>query len=206
MSGQLENLALALGIFSLGFVSIGPNILAIIGTSMQRGRRYGIALALGVGTGSGIWASLTVAGLATLVSAYAWTVTALKVFGALYLLWLAFRAFRSAAAREADVTVRAARGQNLFLRGLAIQITNPKAALHWIAIVGIGLGPGAPLWVGVALIVSATAMSLAGHLAYALTFSTRPAVAFYARARRWIEAGLGLFFTFAAFKLATLER
>lgn len=205
MSGDLASLALALGIFSLGFVSIGPNILAIIGTSMQRGRQHGMALALGVGTGSGIWATLTVAGLTALVSAYAWTITALKIFGALYLLWLAFRAFRSAAAREADMTARAAGGQNLFLRGLAIQMTNPKAALHWIAIVGIGLGPGAPLWLGVTLIVSATAMSLAGHLAYALTFSTRPVVACYARARRWIETALGAFFTFAAFKLALSE-
>lgn len=82
-------------------------------------------------------------------------------------------------------------------------MTNPKAALHWIAIVGIGLGAGAPLWVGITLVVSTTLLSLLGHLAYAVAFSTAPVVAFYRRARRWIEGALGLFFGVAAFKIAT---
>ncbi len=203
MSAELTSLFLALGIFMVGFISIGPNILAIIGTSMERGRAQGSALALGVATGSGVWATLTVTGLTALVSAYAGAITVLKVFGALYLLWLAYKAFRSAATPSDRLVAKAAQGGNLYLRGLTIQMTNPKAALHWIAIVGIGLGPNAPLWVGLALIVSATVISALGHLAYAITFSTQLVVAFYQRARRWIEAGLGVFFAFAAFKIAT---
>ncbi|MEK9754656.1 MAG: hypothetical protein VW338_15790 [Rhodospirillaceae bacterium] len=61
------------------------------------------------------------------------------------------------------------------------------------------------MWVGAALVASATTPSIAGHLAYAVTFSTRPVIAFYARARRWIEGVLGVFFTFAAFKIATYQ-
>ncbi|EEE36153.1 lysine exporter protein (lyse/ygga) [Rhodobacteraceae bacterium KLH11] len=49
MSADVSNLLLALGIFWVGFVNIGPNILAIIGTSMERGREAGVKLALGVG-------------------------------------------------------------------------------------------------------------------------------------------------------------
>lgn len=205
MSEDLASLFLALGIFSVGFISIGPNILAIIGTSMQRGRRQGVALALGVGTGSGLWAIMTVAGLTALITAYAFAVTALKIFGAAYLLWLAYKAFRSAATPGGDIKAQVAKGDRLYLKGITIQMTNPKAALHWIAIVGIGLGAESPLWVGLALIISATAMSLLGHLAYAITFSTEPVVAFYRRARRWIEGALGLFFTFAAYKIATFR-
>jgi len=203
MSADVTSLLLALGIFSVGFVSIGPNILAIIGTSMERGRTSGVRLALGVGIGSGIWATLTVAGLTALIAAYAQAITALKIAGAIYLLWLAYRAFRSAATPSGQVAAKAATGNRLFLQGLAIQMTNPKAALYWIAIVGVGLGPNAPLWVGLTLIASCTLMSLCGHLAYAITFSTQPVVEFYRRSRRWIEAGLGVFFTFAAYKLAT---
>lgn len=203
MDQHLANLALALGIFAVGFVSIGPNILAIIGTSMERGRRQGIALALGVGTGSGIWATLTVIGLTALITAYAWAITVLKVLGALYLLWLAYKAFRSAARRDVKSVATVAQGNGLFWRGLLIQMTNPKAALHWIAIVGIGLGGDAPLWVGGLLIVTTTALSIAGHVIYALTFSTQTVVDFYQRARRWIDGLLGLFFAFAAFKIAT---
>lgn len=203
MNEHLSGLFLAIGIFSVGFAVIGPNILAIIGTSMKRGRHHGMALALGVGVGSGIWATLTVSGMTALMSAYAKVMTVLRVLGVIYLLWLAFKALRAAATVDVEIDVRALASGNLFLRGLAIQMTNPKAALQWIAIVSIVLGDNAPLWVGAALVASATTPSIAGHLAYAVTFSTRPVIAFYARARRWIEGVLGVFFTFAAFKIAT---
>lgn len=203
MSDHIASLLLALGIFSVGFISIGPNILAVIGTSMERGRRQGAALALGVGIGSGLWAVLTVAGLSALMTAYAGAMVALKLIGAAYLAWLAWKAFKSAATPGDRLEVQAADGDNLFWRGLSVQMTNPKAALHWIAIVSIGLGPDAPVWLGIALVLSATALSVLGHLAYAVTFSTRPVVAFYRRARRWISGALGVFFTYAAVRLAT---
>lgn len=203
MIAEISSLLLALGIFSVGFVSIGPNILAIIGTSMERGRGAGVKLALGVGTGSAVWATLTVGGLTALITAYAGIVTLLKIFGAAYLVWLAFKAFRSAVTPAHLQTPRSARGKNLFLQGVAIQLTNPKAALQWIAIVGVGLGEAAPLWVGLALIVFATALSLAVHALYAVTFSTAPVIVAYRRSRRWIEGALGLFFSFAAYKIAT---
>ena len=63
MTENFASLFLALGIFAAGFISIGPNIPAIIGTSMERGRKQGASLALGFDTGSGIWATLTVTGL-----------------------------------------------------------------------------------------------------------------------------------------------
>lgn len=205
MDQHLANLFLALGIFSLGFVSIGPNILAIVGTSMDRGRPHGVALALGVGTGSGIWAILTVSGLTIFVTAYAGAITFLKIFGVIYLLWLASKAFKSALSPNGKTLTRGAKGNNLYLQGLTIQMTNPKAALHWVAIVGIGLGPEAPLWVGASLVISTTIISMLGHLGYAVAFSTKPVAAFYGRARRWIEGFLGLFFTFAAFRLVTFR-
>lgn len=205
MSAEISSLVLALGILAVGFISIGPNILAIIGTSMERGRKDGTRLALGVGLGSGIWATLTVAGLTTLITAYAGIVTLLKLFGAAYLTWLAYKAFRAAAARGETAKPKSARGKNLFLQGVAIQMTNPKAALHWIAIVGLGLGADAPLWAGITLIICATMISVCGHLAYAITFSTQPVVLFYRRFRRWIESALGVFFAFAAYKVATFK-
>ncbi|MEM6637092.1 MAG: LysE family translocator [Pseudomonadota bacterium] len=196
---------LALGIFAAGFVSIGPNILAIIGTSMERGRRDGMRLALGVGTGSAVWACLTVAGTTALLTTYAGMLTVLKIVGAAYLLWLAYKAFRSAASADPDLKTRSAKGKNLFFQGMAVQLTNPKAALQWIAIVGLGLGDQSPFWVGVALIAIATMLSLLVHSAYALAFSTPPVISGYRRARRWIDGCLGLFFVFASFKVATLR-
>jgi len=203
MSEHLASLGLALSIFSVGFIVIGPNILAVIGTSMARGRRDGALLALGIGLGTGIWASMTVLGLATLMASYAGAITLLKYAGAAYLLWMAVKAFRSAATPSANLNATQVSADNMFLRGMTIQMTNPKAALQWIAIVAIGIGPDAPTALGAALVISATMLSVLAHLAYALAFSTAPVISLYARARRWIEGALGVFFVFASVKLAT---
>jgi threonine/homoserine/homoserine lactone efflux protein len=202
---HLPGLLLAFGLLSLGLFSPGPNVLAVMGTSMAQGRTNGMALALGIGTGSGVWATLTVLGLSSLLTVYAGAMTILKIVGAAYLLWLAFKAFRSAATQK-DVAANALSTTGfgtLYRRGLVIQMTNPKAALHWVAIVALGIGPEAPIWVAMTLVIGATALSMGGHLIYAAAFSTKHVVAFYARARRIIEAGLGTFFCFASYKLLT---
>ena len=200
----LPDLAAALGLFLLGFLVIGPNIAAIMATSMHQGRQDGLRLAMGIGLGSGIWATLTVAGLASLLTAYAGAVLVLKLFGAAFLLWLAFKSFRSALRADAPLpSATPITGRNLFLTGLTIQLTNPKAALQWIAIAAVAINGDAPWVIGALLIVSATCLSLLGHAAYALTFSTAPIVSLYAHTRRWTEGALGVFFTLAAFKLAT---
>ncbi len=38
-----------------------------------------------------------------------------------------------------------ARGSNIYWHELLIQMSDPKVALHWIAIVGISPGAGSPL-------------------------------------------------------------
>ena len=206
MSAEMSNLAFAMGILAIGFISIGPNILAIIGTSMERGRKDGIRLALGVGLGSGLWAMITVTGLTTLITAYAGFIIVLKLFGVSYLLWLAFKAFRSAATVGENTKPKVASAQNLFLQGVLIQMTNPKAALQWIAIVSFGLGADAPIWTGMTLIACATVVSLFGHITYAVLFSTKHVILAYRKFRRWIDGALGVFFAFAAFKVASFER
>ncbi|MBP5856148.1 LysE family transporter [Marivibrio halodurans] len=203
-SPHLTGILLAYGVFTVGIFSPGPNILAIIGTAMSESRRAGKALALGIATGSFLWSMLAWLGLTTLIAAYADLMTTIRIAGALYLFWLGFKAFRSAA-RSGPIPAAGTGGattlMGLFRRGLTIQMTNPKAALTWTATMSLAVTPDAPIWVGACVVVGATLLSFAGHLGYALAFSTKPMVAAYLRARRWIEAGLGLFFWSAGAKL-----
>jgi amino acid exporter len=90
-----------------------------------------------------------------------------------------------------------------FLRGLTVQMTNPKAALTWIAIMSLGLAHSAPSTTALVIVVGTTILSVVGHTAYAVAFSTKRVVTAYVRARRWIDAALGVFFTFAGIKLLT---
>ncbi|WP_429925369.1 LysE family translocator (plasmid) [Agrobacterium vitis] len=97
---HLPEIGLAFGAFALGMFSPGPNILSVVGTSMAVSRKAGIALALGISAGSFLWASMTSVGLTALIAAYASVLTAIKIIGGVYLLWLAFKAFRSAASTK----------------------------------------------------------------------------------------------------------
>lgn len=203
----LPGILFAYSICLVGLASPGPNIMSIIGTAMHDGRKPGIALAMGVASGSCCWAVLTVAGLSALLAAYAWALTFIKIAGGFYLLWLAFKAFRSAAAEQelhtSVVKVHGRQTMAYYLRGLTIQMTNPKAALSWIAIISLGMQQGAPMWVAVAIVVGTFTISSTLHIMYALVFSTNTMVRIYSRARRWIQATLGLFFTLAGLKLLT---
>ncbi len=200
----LTEIGMAFAAFALGMFSPGPNILGVIGTAMSVNRRAAVAMALGVAAGSFLWAAMTAAGLTALVTAYASVLTVLKIAGGLYLLWLGFKAFRSAASpRPLDDPPAAASGSLgiFFLRGLAVQMSNPKAALTWIAIMSLGLGQGAPATVAVVIVLGTTLLSVVGYVAYAVAFSTGGVVAFYRRARRIIDAALGTFFALAGLKL-----
>lgn len=201
----LPGVLLSLSAVMLALMSPGPNILAVIGTSMGAGRRQGIALALGVGCGTFVWVSLAVLGFTTIIAKYAVIIFTLKILGGAYLLWLGYKALRSAASSN-DPSVSSIALKNrmaYFKRGLTVQLTNPKAALATLAIVSIGVSANAPLWVGASIVIGASLLSIIGHIIYAVSFSTKPMVALYAKARRYIEAALGSFFCFMGIRLLT---
>jgi threonine/homoserine/homoserine lactone efflux protein len=203
---HLPEIGLALGAFALGMLSPGPNILSVAGTSMAVSRKAGISLALGISAGSFLWAVMTAVGLTALIAAYASVLTIVKIVGGLYLLWLAFKAFRSAASAKPimdPASMAAGSLRTFFLRGLTVQMTNPKAALTWIAIMSLGLAHSAPTSTALIIVVGTTLLSVVGHVAYAVAFSAKRVVIMYERARRWTDAALGVFFTVAGVRLIT---
>jgi amino acid exporter len=203
LSLYLPGILLAYSACLLGLASPGPNVLAVLGTAMSEGRHAGIALAIGIATGSVLWALLTAAGLSALLATYATALTVIKIAGGLYLLWLAFKAFRAAASAHAIATTvnRQKSPRAYLLHGLAIQMTNPKAVLAWIAIMSLGLRHDAPLWVVGTIVIGTSVLSFAIHYLYAVAFSTPTMVRIYGRARRAIQATLGVFFGFAGVNL-----
>jgi amino acid exporter len=209
ISAYLPGILLAYSAFLLGIASPGPNVLAIMGTSMSVGRRSGIALALGIAVGSFLWALLTAGGLSAVLAAYAPALTAIKIGGGLYLLWLAWKSLRSAISADGVDGTGLVGGRRspftYFVRGLAIQMTNPKAALTWVAIISLGLDENAPLWVGISIVTGTTILSVILHIGYATLFSAPPMARLYSKASRWIQGGLSASFGFAGVKLL-LER
>lgn len=203
----LPHLLFAWGAYLVAVVSPGPAVLAIIGTSVSRGRRAGMVLSLGVLTGSYVWALLASAGLAALIRTYAQALVILKIAGGLYLLWLAFSALKAALRkeplREAALSGVSPSLKRLYLKGLGIHITNPKAIFSWLMLVSLGMPQDAPTGILVLLIGVCMLLGLVVFTGFALVFSMAPVERAYRRSRRLIEAGMAGFFAFAGLRLLT---
>ncbi|MBW4981660.1 LysE family translocator [Mameliella sp. CS4] len=204
LADYLPSLLVAWGVHALALASPGANVLAVIGTAMGNGRRQALAMSAGIVTGSILMASGAIAGLGALILTWTHAVTLIKVLGAAYLAWLGYRSLRSAATpgNAPPVTTLSGSPARLYRRGLLLQVSNPKAILAYLAIVTLALGGSAPWPIAVLFVLGAALNSALIHALYALTFSTRPMVAFYLRARRTIDGALGSFFCFAAIRLA----
>lgn len=202
---HLPGFAAAYAILLVAASSPGPAVAMLLGIGAGQGRRAAMAATVGIATGGVVLNAATLLGVGVLLAQAAWAMTALRLAGAAYLGWLAWGAFRKAAApppvRPAAMAPAPLGRQ--FLAGFALQVTNPKAVVFWIAIASVGATEGGGPWVVAAFVAGAFAISLVCHGAWALALSSRPVRAAHAGARRWIEGALGVFFGLMAFKLAT---
>ncbi|MEL7259363.1 MAG: LysE family translocator [Pseudomonadota bacterium] len=204
----LPGILAAYAILVVGASSPGPSVALLIGIATSQGRAPAMVATLGIATGSMAINLLTMLGVGLLISQAAWAMTGLRIIGATYLLYLAYSAFRKAL-DPPTLTSIAAQTKSMrrhFATGFLLQVTNPKAIAFWLSIASIGAVEGAKLDVVALFVLGAFTISFVCHGAWALAMSTRHIRAAYARGRRWIEAALGVFFVFAAWKLATSER
>ncbi|SCX35377.1 LysE family translocator [Agrobacterium rosae] len=197
--------------YLLATASPGPSNMAIMATAMRDGRGPALALAAGVITGSLFWAILAATGISAVLAAYADALFVIKILGGVYLLFLAFRAGRSAMRETSDrMTTQAnappPRYRQLYRQGILMHIGNPKAVLAWIAIMSLGLRNDTPSGVLPTIIGGCALLGVFVFGGYAVLFSTAPMIALYGRLRRWIEGGLCVLFTVAGLKLLASGR
>jgi threonine/homoserine/homoserine lactone efflux protein len=126
--------------------SPGPSNMRIMGVAMNQGRKAGLMFAAGVVTGSIFWGLMAATGVSAILTRFAEALIVLKIFGGLYLLYLAFKAARAAMTSDETIAARATSGDaflsggELYRRGLLLHLSNPKSILSWIALVTLGLG------------------------------------------------------------------
>jgi threonine/homoserine/homoserine lactone efflux protein len=127
------------------FVTPGPDMSLFLARTMAAGRRAGLAAMLGAMVGCCIHTSLAALGLSALIAASATAFAALKIVGAVYLLWLAFDALRNGSALRLREGPRApASFQRDFLLGLGINLTNPKIVLFFVTFLPQFVDPSDP--------------------------------------------------------------
>jgi len=200
---------IAYSAYFVGTASPGPSNLAIMSLAMSAGRKSALTFALGVVSGSFFWALLASLGLSAVLASYSECLVAIKIAGGLYLLWLGFKSARSAfsaSALPANTVRQDEPLGRLYLRGLLLHLTNPKAILVWLSIVSLAMAQG-----GGASHVSHTAPVVLGCMCIgvsvlisdAVLFSTASARRVYVAIRRWLDGSLAIMFGIAGIKLLT---
>ena len=115
------------------FATPGPDMSLFLAKTLSGGRWAGIAAMAGALTGCLVHTLAAALGLSALIAASATAFTALKIVGALYLLWMAYDAIRNGSALSiANETREAPNLTKVFLQGIGINLTNPKIILFFI--------------------------------------------------------------------------
>lgn len=123
----------------------GPDMALYLGNTLSGGWRRGLASFFGTAAGLVVHASLAAAGISALLAASASIFLVLKIAGALYLCYLAFDILRHGSALNLSDVGRADGGLGLvFLKGLGINILNPKIILFFVTFLPQFIEPGDP--------------------------------------------------------------
>ncbi len=195
-------------IFAAFFIvaaSPGPATLAVSAVSAASGRKCGMIFGAGLALGLSFWGVVAATGLGAVLQASTQLLVVLKVVGGLYLFWLAYGSARSAMRadiKKSDLDSQArSRETRLFIRGLVLNLSNPKAAIAWMAALSVGLGADdGPVSVVVATL-GCTLIGLIIYAVYAAAFSLSAIMLGYVKFRRWIDGMVATLFAIAALAL-----
>lgn len=115
----------------------GPTIIMVITQALAHGRRTALASVLGVGLGDLGAASLSIIGVGTLLAASALAFTAIKVVGALYLIWIGIKLWRTPIAPlVVDLEARTDEPHwSVFRDAFLVTLFNPKGIVFFLAFV-----------------------------------------------------------------------
>ncbi|MBE0509937.1 MAG: LysE family translocator [Chromatiales bacterium] len=178
------------GICLLGAMSPGPSLAVIVRHSVRGGRREGIIAAWAHGAGIGLYALLSVLGIAALLLAAPGLLWGLQTGGALFLLYLAWQGGRSALS-GAPVADKPGIGSRQAGRdGFLMAFLNPKTGLFFIALFSQFVVPGQALPSKLGMAALAMGIDTLWYLLVALLLGSGIARAGFLRWQRPLE---GLF-------------
>ena len=197
---NLENILPVALAFFIVTVSPGPANIATATVAMRYGRRDGMLFGLGLSIGLAFWGVIAATGMGAILQGSQYLLFALKITGGLYLLWLAIQSGHSALKKDENATDTPSEGR-WFLRGLMLNLSNPKAVFAWLAALSMGLGIGDNDGLVVLATLVCITLGFLNYAFYAMAFSLPGFMAGYRRFRRWIEGAVAGLFAIAAFGL-----
>lgn len=190
-------------------IAPGPDNLFVLTQSALYGRSAGLIVTIGLCTGVIAHTTAVAFGVAAIFATSAVAFNALKILGAGYLLYLAWQAFRAGTTSVEQGGQEVLGNRELYLRGIIMNITNPKVAIFFLAFLPQFADPDhgslslqifllGGMFVVSALIVFSAIAWFAGYLGEWLKSSPKAQVV--------MNRVAGAVFAALALRLATAER
>lgn len=115
-------------------VSPGPDIIYVLVQSMSNGKKAGLVTALGLVSGILVHTSLVAFGVSAIIKQSNTLFLLIKIFGALYLFYLAYKVFRSKAEFSLSSNkVEVKKSSSMFKQGFIMNVLNPKVTIFFLA-------------------------------------------------------------------------
>jgi threonine/homoserine/homoserine lactone efflux protein len=179
----------------------GPAVMYVVGQTIGRGRRAGIASVLGIHTGTLVHVTAAAIGISSLLVASATAFDAVKYAGAAYLVVVGVRRLLGKDDAERSETRLSGNLRRDYRQGVVVNVLNPKTALFFLAFLPQFVDPHAHVapqvvvlgltFVALGLVTDSTWALVAGATAERVRRSDR-----FPRIERWVSGsvfvGLGL--------------
>lgn len=202
---------LAFALVALGMVlTPGPNMAYLISRSICQGRAAGLVSLGGVALGFVVYMLCAAFGITALVLAVPYAYDAIRITGALYLLWLAWQAVRPGGRSPFQVrNLPKDSPRKLFLMGLMTNLLNPKIAVMYLSLLPQFIDSAKGNVLGQALVLGTVQIVISVSVNAAIAVSAGSIAAFLVRrpsfavVQRWI---MGTVLAGLAVRMATEAR
>lgn len=115
-------------------LSPGPDNIFVLAQSISNGTKAGMATVFGLVSGCLVHTTLLAFGVSEIIKRSDALFFAIKLFGAVYLLFLAYKVYQSNASIMLDKEGQPAKSpRNLFWKGFTMNVLNPKVTIFFLA-------------------------------------------------------------------------
>ena len=115
-------------------ISPGPDNIYVLVQSITNGKSYGLATVCGLITGCIVHTTLLAFGVSAIIKANESLFFFIKLLGALYLIYLAYRVFKSNDQLNLDSESAPKKSlKALFVQGFFMNVLNPKVTIFFLA-------------------------------------------------------------------------
>jgi threonine/homoserine/homoserine lactone efflux protein len=180
-------LAATLSIMLVGAMSPGASFLLVAQRSVMFCRRDGVAMALGMGAAAVVFNVVAILGFAAVLNSLQW----LKALGGIYLLYLAFKTWKTASVQIGltgkDGIERRGTLLQSFWIGLTAHLLNPKALLFYVSALSVFMASKRSFFAHALLLPLVLFLEVAWYSTVAICFSNPRLQSLYLTFRKWVD-------------------